>query len=732
MNNLSLDELLNKAFSLACFILGNRQDAVRTVEEAMARLDVTTTAQGKRLYYKTASWMGRAKADRYRNKVLFSEVHLLQRLVYIASEPYEEQQERDVKHGGPSEEAMLIHFIKHLVRITTRRNSFYVTLGLNRLLYNYTTAETMEVYNAVIQDPERVKDDYYYRSRKGVLMQELKKRFGSLLEVARGPRGEERFRASDHQSKFAELVAECLAFFTPWYTPCLVPAGVNPIMDGITSLSSRGQKEEDKVEVDRIHAVLHPSCYERLIESLGFESPRQKLEVPHFLLSKAEEMRGGGGCGGDGGGRKFGHSGLEPDELDEIKGHLDDQSARRKKAFAGLLRIMVDGHERARLDLSRTSRARFALEREAELLEVRASVGEDDLLLATHLFEHGGPQSAAEPKSKASIVLEGGQKLTINVAPGRDAEDAMVDVAYSETRALRAAKLYFHQRGAQSERAAGTGSWTATRIPALALGAVLLMLTAFGVVQFLRIRNSSPTPSQMATSNEPAANPNADNPPQTPQVREEKQSPVIAETQPEERTRNDKGSPKAVEPRRSAPAQTATNKPQERGGETVLPRPLEQPRRREAVAARRTGPEEGVPTQPDRVRTTPNETTRKMPGGAAAATLPEVKKIYVELRGDAALATRVREKLVAALGASNRFVVVESKDEADALMRATVTGVAGEPDKISLRANLINARGETIWTSTRAAASETGSIEIVAGGVIEGLLNDVLRLEGRR
>ena len=98
MNNLPIEELLNKAFSLACFILGDREQALRTIEEAMARLDVTTAAQGKRLYYKpsAASWLRPEKADRYRNKVLFSELHLLQRLVYIASEPYEERKEKSL------------------------------------------------------------------------------------------------------------------------------------------------------------------------------------------------------------------------------------------------------------------------------------------------------------------------------------------------------------------------------------------------------------------------------------------------------------------------------------------------------------------------------------------------------------------------------------------------------------------------------------------------------------
>jgi hypothetical protein len=95
---------------------------------------------------------------------------------------------------------LVVFFIKHLVRITTRRNSFYVTLGLSRLLYNYTTAETMDLYNLVIQDPERVHDDYYYRSRKGLLLKELKERFGELVEVAKGVRGEQRWRPAADSS----------------------------------------------------------------------------------------------------------------------------------------------------------------------------------------------------------------------------------------------------------------------------------------------------------------------------------------------------------------------------------------------------------------------------------------------------------------------------------------------------------------------------------------------------
>ncbi|MBV9957951.1 MAG: hypothetical protein JO360_05990 [Acidobacteria bacterium] len=709
MNNLSMEELLNKAFSLACFILGERDAALRTVAEAMARLDVTTAAQGKRLYYKPSgtAWLGQEKADRYRNKVLFSETHLLQRLVYIASEPYEERSEETMAASEGGQREMLIHYLKHLVRITTRRNSFYVTLGISRLLYNYTTAETMEVYNAVIQDPERVKDDYYYRSRKGVLMQELKKRFDGLISVARGPRGEERFHASSEQSRFIELVKEALTFFTPWYTPCLVPAGVNPIMDGIAGFESHGAKEEDKIEVDRIHAVLHPDCHGRLVEALGFDEPASRLEVPHFFLS--QESGGGEGKRGSGGGNRRQQSPLSGIELDDIKGHLDGQSARRKKAYAGLLRVVVDGHERARLDLLRASSTRFSLDADAELIEVRTQVGEDDLLLASHLC---APRESASGIENASIVLEGGQKIALTVSPASDEDESIVTVAYRETSPFKAAALSWKRftQGAAS-RNSERRSWMPVRVPALALALALLALCTFGVMQFLRQRNQS---NHSLAGTVPATLPSnqvkpalSNNSPTPPTGAVAAASPLAPAAPVEKQERASQRS----EPRRkaSAPEAAATNETNATNVKNEPSRSIEEQRRRETVAPKR--PEVNVPSE----RTRPESgATREMP--ISSKTLPalplsEVRKIYVEVNGDDADGASLRGKLIENLNASGKFALVETKDEADALLRATVTGT-------NVGAVLINPRGETIWR-----VNYTGSNESVAAGIVKELLD---------
>ena len=87
----SSDGLLNKAFHLACFILGDRDAALRVVTGAMAKLEVAIVAQGKRLYYRPTGrlWSRHSQSNRFRNNISFDEPHLLQRLIYIESEPFE-------------------------------------------------------------------------------------------------------------------------------------------------------------------------------------------------------------------------------------------------------------------------------------------------------------------------------------------------------------------------------------------------------------------------------------------------------------------------------------------------------------------------------------------------------------------------------------------------------------------------------------------------------------------
>jgi hypothetical protein len=471
--NTLIEESLARAFQLAYFIHGDRETALNIAAEALAKLEVAAAAQDKRLYYTP---MGRAaRGERFRTKVNVGELHLLQRLVYVESEPYERRAEQASNGESPDGEDMLIYFIKHLARITTRRNSFYVTLGLSRLLHNYSTAETMEMYNVLVQDPGRVRDDYYYRSRKGRLMKELKERFGDRLRVTRGPRGEERFQTDGAPEEHAELVRECLQEFTPWSTRCSITAEFDPFSEEIHDLAFDGSDpdREHAIEVNRFHAALHPDCFAILAASLNFASPAERLTTPCFSMSKDQNQDRD---------RKPPRSSRRAPELDEaelnaVKGLLAERSSRRKTAAAGLLRIVVDGSERARLDLNRASRVRFEMNENDELIEVRS---DDGLPLTTYLLNQDD-LSEDEGAERRSIVLESGQRLSFVKVMKAEGEmaGATIDLSYRETRLSRAAALYMRRLGFIASdllHKPGSAAWK----PALAFATLLII--AIGLI----------------------------------------------------------------------------------------------------------------------------------------------------------------------------------------------------------------------------------------------------------
>jgi hypothetical protein len=695
---LTIDEMLNEAFLLSYFIHGHKETALRIVLGAMSKLDVATTAQSKRRYYKPAGRSLLRSSNGFRSKITFSELHLLQRLIYIESEPYEKQRE-----AGTSirKEDLVIHFIKHLVRVTLKRNSFYVTLGISRLLYNYTTTETMGIYNVVIQDPERVKDDYYYRSRKGVLMQEIKARFGDLVRISHGQRGEDRFQAESEPSRFVDLVNECLSFFTPWATPCLVPASVDPILDTIPALKFEGREKEDQVEINRIHAALHPKCYQRLIKALGFHSPDQRLAVPHFFLSADNNDRNND--------RRDRRPNLElaRDDLNTIKQNLNDLAERRRKASTGLLRILVDGVDYKPLDLNRGRRVRLDLDREPELIEIWTSDETGELLLASHLVTYNQPEFA-QPLP-ASVRLDGGQEISIVVSPSPDGS-AVIDVGYHEKKSWAAgpglfAKHPFTFRG-----------WSNSNFLIPALSFLFLIILTGVAVRYIRTGADSSLTPEVANKNDPhssaathgnATNTQAgDSSPTAAANEAQKQSEPAGDQTPSE-----KSQPLAQKHTGESARATASTPHAEPAGTSV-----ESP----------TSTSEQTPAE--------REVTRGSTATDVGVPLLQVKRVYVESGSDPS-SQILRQMLVKQLQRSDKFTLTETRVEADALFKVT-TSARSSPGNRSQTERvffvvLVNARGEVVWpvkdTGSRGKYSGL-TPEQVSAQVVKDLLEDIEHL----
>lgn len=701
----NIDDLIRQAFLLAYFIHRDRATSLRIVVRAMSKLEVAATAQGKRLYYRPVGrrLLRSTRLTRPRNKVLLTEQHLLQRLVYIESEPFErakEQAQGTSAHVATTED-LLVHFIKHLIRIALKRNSFYATLGISRLLYSYTTPETMDIYNAVIQDPERVKDDYYYRSRKALLMRELQARFGALLRSTRGPRGDERFIANECQPCYAAFVRECLSLFTPWGTPCLVPQFRNPILDGIPLLAEpNGQANE--LEINRIHAILHPDCYRRLVEALGFATPDAQLAIPHFFLANNGDD---GHNSGPMPRRQL--APLHDEELQAIKHELDAEAARRKRSSAELLRVLVDGRERAHFNLRYAAGTQLRLDAAAELLEVQACDATGAHSIAIHSLAEHETQTDGTPTS-LSITLESGRRIEFTIRPvlnlSGEFDGAEVEIKCGERNPLKAAAYHLRRRLAARRDDALSRKARARIIGPAALLALLLCVVGLALYAHRHARHSESQP--VVTQASPRPQERAVEPARPPTLVQSDNSQAVNPPAPVQHA-------PGVAPRPNQHADVKRNGARRGGEHTAV-----------ATEAARQPAETQEPS--NRVGVGEPEQHRGWQQERPGVSLLAVKQVCLEVSGDAVLVPLLRAALEEHLRARGSWTVTSDKDEADACLKVRAVRAAGttSPARVRVVARLVNADGAMLWPVRRRAsgASYVGRTGEVAAGIVAGLV----------
>ncbi|HEU4507321.1 MAG TPA: hypothetical protein VFR78_03715 [Pyrinomonadaceae bacterium] len=651
MNRVYTADTLNKAYRLAYFLHQDKDIAIRIVVAATLKLNVAMAVQTKRLTYTPVGRVSHGesrRSDGIRNKALFSDLHLLQRLIYGESEPYERQKERAATgvptDGDPArEEDLLVYFIKHLVKITTKRNAFYVTLGVSRLLHNYSTVETMEIYNAVIGEPERAKDDYYYRSRKAILMHEMYQRFGELIRACRHRGGEERFETQQGSNELRSLMGECLRLFTPWDTQCSVPNDFDPFKSVIASLTSKSNADENEVEVNRIHAVLHPECFERLVAAFGYRSPEERMELPRFFMDQADDQSPPR--------PRSAPAELSAEELAEINHIFDEQAGRRRRSSpTGVIRIMVDGVERARLNPVEQSSISFSVDEDAEIIEVKTTDSHGDLLLATHLL--------TSFEIVSSIRLEGGQDLSLSITRRQSEPKAelLVKFGYRETELLRAVRLWWQRLMLRFRL--DQGLWGGVSARHVVVGGVLVVCVA-GFLGYVMLRSRETEETRIAQTIPVESVPRAP-------VREAPTS-----------------QPPPVAKRERSPAARAPSAP------------VPAPARDEDAAASVLRSGNVVPD----------------------LKLSEVKKIYVEIRGDAA-ADEIRSNIAESLESSG--IATTNAEEADAALKITVS-------RAGVSAQLVNARGTVLWRTRR----YTGDTNKILPEIVKDLLAEITRARGQ-
>lgn len=673
------DEWLNKAFRLAFFIHGERETAKRIAVSAMNKLEIASNAQFKRYYY---------TPNATRSRVSFNDLQLLQRLVLVESEIFEREKEQA---KATDEKSLLKYFIKHLVRIALKRNSFYVTLGISRILHNYGTNDAMEIYNVIVQNPERVHDDYYYRSRKGVLMKELKARFEEMLETVKVNRGEERFLSQNENENLSETARECLKFFTPWNSTCAIPDKFNPFDDIIKPFyfDKKDPDEEHRIEVNRIHAALHPECFKSLTEALKLPPSEEKMEIPKFMINNQTANFDDNDWQNP--------SDLQADELEQIKNILAAQAENRKAMSANLLRVAADGADIAHLNLDETDAIEFDLDGNAELIEV---YGDGETLLATHLLSFDG---LAKGNQTQMILLEGGQKITFDLKPTID--------QYGEISSLNCtinyAETAWQKRFAMFWQRTKIAFAAQNRIlkPALTFGLLLLALT-FG---WLILRNSGNDKNQIV-ENLDTPNKNAEIVlPQNSKVQEKEE---IVEKK--DRPKTEEETTKPIKEKESPKILANVKKPETKEKIEPKKRQIEAPQNEfqatNVLPKRKSETDEnGILRLPIRGNNQSFGNERNETRGNSkivkGKSLTEIRRIYIEITGDQILGKQIAEQISAEISANGRFSVTNDKELADAALKIYVRHESDvdEPNEKMITAivRLVNAEGFIVFPNQK-------------------------------
>jgi hypothetical protein len=623
------DQLLNEAFELAYFILGDRAASIYVAMAAVDKLKAASTVQGRRQYYTPT---GRSSYPATRTKVNLSEIHLLQRLIYVESELFERllEEQQDFLHH----EDLIIRYVKHLVRITTRHNSFYVALGLCRLLYNYTTSETAEIYNIVLQDPVRMRDDHYYRSRKKRLMEQMKDRFGVLIRTQRGFRREERFQTEESSVEFANLIKECLVRFMPWQSACVLPNDFDPKRNLVPQLLFEGTEpdKEHEIELNRIHTLTHPACLGRLTTALGIDPPERRLEVPHFFIPADRPPLAGD---------RFNPSKLTEGELNAIRRYLDKNSFHRRTFAGAELVCLIDQQRTAVFEPRQTPSVTFDVEAGAELLEVRVRVDEEEVPVALWPLDRN---EALFGRMTSTAVLETGQKLTFRIDPptydSNGPPTARMTISYEVVPSregilsiVRGLRMW--QDGLKSSVRQGFIK------PAVAV--LLVAVFGAGLWSYFHLRKSKvaqPLPIQSAAQNQ---------------------------------QENSRPSP----PTSTAPSSESTQH------SARLTKPIKNPTRPRRLSEYNA--------------TESLEETRGKPLRPQSITLAAVKRVFVDPLGEDQFSRQLRESLLNGLQSSNHFTVTTNRKEANAVFQGSVTTSSNQMSSI-VRLELVDVSGQVIWS----------------------------------
>jgi hypothetical protein len=438
---------LSLAFELAYFIHVSKEVAFFVAEDALEELPLMLGNQEKNRKPSdrmSGFWKWGERSRPIRQTVRLSESQMLQWLVYKQSESWERKSEAGSGLYLPTEDDMVLRYLEHLVFLTLRRGSFYVTLAIGQLLHQFDRRETRLLYDILTQsDSARMKDLSYIGKQRLELLGRICQRFDHMVHTVKIPGREKQLVMRPTTGSATSLVLECLRRFTPWDTACVLRTGFD-VTDIPGFYFQAESVDEDPIEMDRIHTLVDPTCFARFVEGLrkyarqlpddnqdkgcSYDSLSEQLMVPEFFNFP------GGSSRGD----RFEPPTLTPADYVRLDRTLDARARRRRTFAPQHVSVYVDNVLTESFDAKRRNRVQFQIGPEAGVIEVRGCDDLGTLTLAILLVEFDQLQVGGAFRD--STVGQGGQKVQIQMTPvwnGEEAQGALVRVDYSNLHSLQ-------------------------------------------------------------------------------------------------------------------------------------------------------------------------------------------------------------------------------------------------------------------------------------------------------
>lgn len=392
------EDLWERAFQLAFFIVPDRAIAYEIAGRAIEKLGAQRSRERRRIYWRIRNVKLRIR------RITRTDEDALQWLIYLEAEAFEKEQEQGDRQ---TEIDMVIRYVKHLVQLTTGASSFYVNVGLNRLLRNYTTPEVQQIYEFTTEHYPASEE---YRKVKGRLMNELSRRFGPLIKVRTSEYRELKFEAYEDQKRWLSIVEECLECFTPWSSRRACLTGKSDLAIGEPGTGGQHRlSQKDGIETDRCHWFMHSPCYGELARRFEFDPPEERLAVPQFFLHKNNGQDGHSSTAV----RKV--SPLTDAEKQVLRGRIESSETRRRQAPTQILKIVAHGVVYAQFNPYRDEKRRFEISEGIRLLEVRDEIDSTDLTIATHWIDY--TDWAGIDTREYTVALAKGRELIFKIIP---------------------------------------------------------------------------------------------------------------------------------------------------------------------------------------------------------------------------------------------------------------------------------------------------------------------------